>query len=79
MDRAQMPDITPEGLTTREEFLVFVQRLRRDLVTDNHAANVTLDDFLEALAAWAKDSDQKALPESWRLAAKLLLAGLLYE
>jgi len=74
-----MSDITPDQLTTREEFFAFIQSLRWDLATDEHVANTTLDSFLESLGAWAQNSNQNGLPESWQLAAKLLRAGLYYE
>jgi hypothetical protein len=75
-----MPNLEPERLASREEFIVFVESLRRDLATNSDdVANLTLDDFLEALCAWTHDSDQNGAPESWRLAAQLLRAGLSYE
>ena len=74
-----MPDLEPERLASREEFIVFVESLRRDLATNSDVANLTLDDFLEALCAWTHDSDQNGALESWRLAAQLLRAGLSYE
>jgi len=75
-----MSDPNPEGLATRDEFIAFIDGLRRDLAAgDTNVANVTLDDFLEALSAWVHDSDQKGAPESWSFAAQLLQAGLTYE
>ena len=75
-----MPNPNPESLATSDEFIAFIEGLRRDLAAENASvANLTLDDFLEALCAWTRDSDLKGSPESWSFAARLLHSGLIYE
>jgi len=79
---------TLEAVHNQESFLRFAQTL----LGDRHAAkthpdawqNDTLEDFLEASIAWAKDSDfgqrqglAKASP--WKKAAVFLYAGKIYE
>jgi len=79
---------TLEAVHDQESFLRFAQTL----LADRHATkthpdawqNDTLEDFLEASIAWAKDSDfgqrqglAKASP--WKKAAVFLYAGKIYE
>ena len=77
---------TLEAVHDQESFLRFAQTLLGDAAKTHPDAwqNDTLEDFLEASIAWAKDSDfgqrqglAKASP--WKKAAVFLYAGKIYE
>lgn len=73
---------------TREEFLVFLRALGRDL-SDNPTSweNTGLESFLGALAAWIEDMDgyyaQRGKPTphqpDWSTVANMLMAAKIYE
>ena len=77
----------PTEIKTRMDFVSFVAELEADLQSQpDNWENPTLERFLEALGAWAKDVKwgQTApasldRPEAWSLAAALLHAGRIYE
>jgi hypothetical protein len=63
-----------------ESFLRFVSALERDVVTHRGEwQNWTIDGYLEAAVAWARDSRQLPEPASWRSFAEFLYAGKIYE
>jgi hypothetical protein len=58
------------SIKTRDEFVVFVESLRRNLVASpTEWENTQLGDFLEALAAWTSDMDDyyKTINSRFRL------------
>lgn len=68
------------SLSTKDELATFVDSLRADLKTNaGNWENAKLEDFLESMAAWLRDS--KSLPEQpqWRAVATALLAASRYE
>jgi hypothetical protein len=73
----------PIEVKSRAEFVAFVAELEDDLKNHpNEWENPTLERFLDALGAWAQGfrlgvNAQASLdqPETWSLAAMLLLAG----
>jgi hypothetical protein len=69
-----------EQVQDRKSFIEFVAAMRNELQAGaKDWENVDLADFLEAMAAWAHDSDSSADPNPWRHAAALMRAGTLYE
>jgi hypothetical protein len=76
------------SIRSREDFVVFVKALTKDL-RENPASweNTNLDRFLEALGAWVEDMDGyylnqgKPVPKQpdWKVAADMLLAAKMYE
>lgn len=77
-----------DGVATREELADFVEALRADLVKNERDwENPTLERYLEALAAWIRDSPGyflnrgESVPDepSWSLVAQMLYAAHLYE
>jgi hypothetical protein len=77
-----------ESIRSREDFVVFVRALRRDL-HDSPASweNADLGRYLEALGAWVEDMDGyyskegEAVPDQpqWKYVASMLLAAKVYE
>jgi hypothetical protein len=76
------------SIKTRDEFVVFVESLRRNLAASPAEwENAQLGDFLEAMAAWASDMDgyyknnQLPVPAvpTWTTFAQMLLAAKHYE
>jgi hypothetical protein len=78
-----------EAIRTRSDLASFVRALRQDL---NHHPeeweNPTLDDYLDALAAWTEDMDGyfknihgAPVPEqpSWKIVGYMLIAARIYE
>ncbi|MFJ6568695.1 hypothetical protein ACIQNU_14820 [Streptomyces sp. NPDC091292] len=88
-----MPHLTaydriPDRIPDRETFAAYVDALRADHRRHGHAwENATLDDFLEALAAWVRDAGGsyanagQALPADgdWTFFARALMAAAYYE
>ena len=71
--------LDPAKVTSKEDFLAFMREVREDLRTNpDKWENLSLDDFLESLAAWASDTthDQS---EGWSYVATLIWAGSRYE
>lgn len=68
-------------IKTRDDFLAFTHDLSRDFTTHhNDWQNVTVDQFLDSLAAWTEDADfSPSVDNFWPNAALLLLAGKSYE
>ena len=73
---------------TREDLALFVHELAHGLRTKpGEWENVTLGDYLEAMASWIEDSDGyylnagKPVPKqpSWQTIAEVLLAAKHYE
>ena len=78
-DRQSALTAAAANLSTKEELIAFLGRLRDDL--DANASgweNPDLPRFLEALQAWLAGTDLKDEPR-WRTLAKALLAGSAYE
>ncbi|MEU3371098.1 hypothetical protein ABZ734_11555 [Streptomyces sp. NPDC006660] len=81
--------LTPDSeVSSREEFVAFVRELHQDyLRRGNEWENQSLDQFLEALAAWLDASPGwyrnfgKKLPEEggWTFLARALQAATVYE
>jgi hypothetical protein len=81
--------ITPEEVTTREQFASFIEALRTDLLENESAwENPTLERFLEALASYVQDipgyikNTRSAVdPEvpSWQLFAVAFHGARIYE
>ena len=77
------------AIRSREDFVVFVHALSRDLHTNREAwDNNTLERFLEALGAWVEDMDGyyinqgKPTPQQpdWKVLGDILLmAAKVYE
>ena len=79
---------TVSQIQTREDFIQFLQELLRDLRTaPEQWENATLEDFLEAMAAWGEDADgycanqDITVPQqaSWKTLGEMLLAAKIYE
>jgi hypothetical protein len=67
-----------KAIRTRQDFVLFVDGLRRDLRENPESwENPDLDRFLEALGAWVNDS----APEEadWKLIGAILMAAKTYE
>jgi hypothetical protein len=79
---------TPASVNSKSDFVRFVQGLRADFAANpGQWENPTLDDFLEAMAAWvavyehAYRNTGRPVPENvnWRFIAELLAAARSYE
>ena len=77
-----------EALQTREDLVAFVRDLIRDLrVNPGEWENLTLENYLEALASWVEDCEGyfqnrgEVTPSdpSWKLLGQVLLAAKFYE
>lgn len=76
------------AIQSREEFVTFVRNLSTDF-RDNNVTweNITVERYLEALAAWANDMDGyyknkgEVAPDdiNWNFIAQLLIAAKVYE
>lgn len=72
--------IDPGRVESREDFVAFMEALRRDFGGSGDGwSNVTIPDLLEAIAAWAESADYAASPEGWRVAAVVLWIGRIYD
>ncbi|MCX4398078.1 MULTISPECIES: hypothetical protein [unclassified Streptomyces] len=78
----------PPEPRSREELVAFLRDLHKEFRTRGQEwENGTLDDFLEALAAWVHDSpgayknaDEQIPPDGdWTFMARALRAATLYE
>ncbi|MFF0598942.1 DUF7660 family protein [Streptomyces antibioticus] len=83
-----MPLTPDDEVRSRDDLVCFVRELRQDCLRRGHEwENLTLDRFLEALAAWMDDSPGwyqnvgKEIPESgdWAFLARALRAATVYE
>ena len=82
-----MPIPSAGGIQSRSDFAAFALALSESLKRDPAAfENRTLENFLEALAAWTKDMDGvfrnegKETPQpGWSLFARILAAATSYE
>ena len=79
-------DKAVEEIKTKDDLVLFLQLLLEDFRENiNEWENVTLADYLEALAAWLHDSDgfyQKRgekLRPSWKMMGEIFLAAKYYE
>ncbi|MEV6107518.1 hypothetical protein AB0M28_22850 [Streptomyces sp. NPDC051940] len=79
--------MSPE-LRSREELVTFLRGLHEEFRAHGHEwENNTLDNFLEALAAWVHDApgayrnagEQIPLDGDWTFMARALLAASIYE
>jgi hypothetical protein len=86
MTESESPD--PDHVTSREELAQFVLALRTDLAEHpDEWENVTLDRYLEALAAYIADApgwyrnNNIALPPNgdWTFFARVLAGAAIYE
>lgn len=76
----------PDHVVTCDDFLAFVHELRKEVVDNPERwENVTLESYLEALAAWVQDTkphlngDQHLGHTCWRWFCRMLLAAGIYE
>ena len=77
-----------KSIQSREDFVAFVKALTKDL-RDNPQTweNRTLEQFIEAIAAWVEDLDGyyinqgKPVPKQpdWRVVSDILMAAKMYE
>jgi hypothetical protein len=78
-----------KSVRTRDEFVVFVEKLNEDLSTNRGEwQNNTLEQFLGGLQGFARDmegyyhnigeQDVRVEEISWRMAADMLLAAAVY-
>ena len=69
-----------EQVSDRDSFVEFVAKMRNEVLVGSETwENVGLPDFLEAMAAWARDWQQPFDANPWKHAAALLQAGAFYE
>jgi hypothetical protein len=77
-----------EAIRTRSEFVVFVHELLHHLqATPGEWENLSLENYLEALASWVEDCDgyyaNRGEPvvqdPSWKFLGEALLAASVYE
>jgi hypothetical protein len=77
-----------EKIQTREDLVLFVHHLIRDLRTSPEQwENTSLEAYLEAIAAWVQDMDGyyrnrgEAAPQhpAWKHVGEILLAARIYE
>ena len=77
-----------DSVGSRDQFVDFLNALRQDAVAQPEEwQNKTLDEYLEALAAWVQDMDgyyknnNRSVPTSpsWRNLAEMMLAAKYYE
>ena len=76
------------NIQTREDFVKFIILLVKDFETRPDSwENVTLRDYLEAIASWTEDMDgyyqnlNFPVPEKieWKIFANILMAAKMYE
>jgi hypothetical protein len=75
--------------TTREDFVVFLEELQRDLRDNGHEwENPDLERFLDAMSRWVLSMEHvyrnlgKGVPPaqpSWKLLCEMFLAARIYE
>lgn len=66
----------------KHAFITFLGQLRAELADPAGVGgweNATLQDFLEAMQAWATDTLENPSDNPWQLAATLIAAGKSYE
>lgn len=77
-----------EQVNSKESFLKFISALIKDYQNNQTEwENVTIDNYLDALAAWTADMDgyykhmKTPIPENidWKLFAHMLMAASVYE
>ena len=88
-----MPGITKKQLDkvkTRDDFIAFIKNLLRNLQEHPEEwQNISLEDYLESVAAWVEDMSDiyyrnigKPIPKkhlTWKYLAEVLYAGKIYE
>lgn len=69
-----------EQVSDRDSFVAYLGAMRSQLQSGGESwENIKLDDFLEAMAAWAHDWQEPCDLNPWKHAANLLRAGAFYE
>lgn len=77
-----------EQIQSKADLVEFIEALGRDLQENAESwENVTLENYLSALARWLEDSDgyyrnqNRPIPQSpsWRNVAEMLIAAKMYE
>ncbi|WP_292082927.1 MULTISPECIES: hypothetical protein [unclassified Brevundimonas] len=64
----------------RKSFAAYVGVLRQQLISGGQDwENIDLPSFLEAMQAWAQDSQQAVQANPWRHAAEVITAAIGYE
>ena len=90
MDSKPEPDaLDISAISSRQDFIIFLQQLRADYLRNGKDwENQNLDNFLEALAAYATDipghynnmsTTADADTASWRVFADMLRGATVYE
>ncbi len=77
----------PNHVHSRNDFIAFVHQLRQELLqSPEQWENVSLERYLEAIAAWVEDAEgyagdqEEQIPgSSWRWFSLILLAASTYE
>ena len=73
-----MSESAVDRVVDRESFAAYADALRVELEAGAEWENSTLERFLDALAAFARDATLPD-PPTWRTLAELLRAGAYYE
>jgi hypothetical protein len=82
------PGSVIQSVNSREDFITFLEKLRANFLEHpDEWKNSSLEDFLEAMAAWVEDMDgyyeNNELPvpvvPSWKSVAEMLIAAKIYE
>lgn len=76
-----------EAVSSREDLVLYVQRLHAAIAAGEDVENLTLERFLEALAAWIEgcprffqqEGYEPPVGASWSFVAHALSAALIYE
>ena len=77
----------PDHVRSRSDFIAFVRKLRQELLqSPERWENASLEEYLEAVAAWVEDIEgyagyqEEQIPgSSWRWFCLMLLAATTYE
>jgi hypothetical protein len=74
------PEELLDSISSRQSFLQFLEALLEDRCNSRDGwENKSIESFLEAMHAWAVDSNSLPEQPDWRYIAQLLLAGKHYE
>lgn len=77
-----------DRIKTKDQLVEFIEQLRKDYAHNREEwQNLTLDDFLESMAAWIRsteltlhgDRPRQQASASWKSFAEILYAGKIYE
>ncbi len=71
-----------KDVKTREDLIKYLKYLEKDFIenSDKEWQNVTIDTYIECIAAWLKNNDKiKGDKLSWEDVAGLFFTGKVYE